>query len=61
MAIREIRCPQCHRPTVWADNDNRPFFSERCRVIDLGAWADETYRVPDNTRQSSGAAEEFNN
>jgi endogenous inhibitor of DNA gyrase (YacG/DUF329 family) len=24
----------------------RPFCSERCRVIDLGAWANEEYRVP---------------
>jgi endogenous inhibitor of DNA gyrase (YacG/DUF329 family) len=24
----------------------RPFCSERCRVIDLGNWATEAYRVP---------------
>ena len=24
-----------------------PFCSERCRMIDLGAWASEDYRVPD--------------
>jgi endogenous inhibitor of DNA gyrase (YacG/DUF329 family) len=23
----------------------RPFCSERCKLIDLGAWADERYRV----------------
>lgn len=31
----------------------RPFCSERCKQIDLGAWADEQYKVP-------GAAEDEN-
>ncbi|MFN8643119.1 MAG: DNA gyrase inhibitor YacG [Candidatus Binatia bacterium] len=38
-------CPTCRRPTRWANNPNRPFCSERCRVVDLGAWAAERYRV----------------
>jgi len=41
----KIQCPQCRRPTTWEGNDNRPFCSERCRLIDLGAWASESYRV----------------
>ena len=24
----------------------RPFCSERCRLLDLGNWIDERYRVP---------------
>jgi hypothetical protein len=28
------------------DNAYRPFCSERCKQIDLGAWANEEYRVP---------------
>jgi endogenous inhibitor of DNA gyrase (YacG/DUF329 family) len=28
------------------DNTWRPFCSERCRSIDLGAWATESYRIP---------------
>jgi endogenous inhibitor of DNA gyrase (YacG/DUF329 family) len=24
----------------------RPFCSERCKMIDLGEWASETYRLP---------------
>jgi endogenous inhibitor of DNA gyrase (YacG/DUF329 family) len=32
---------------LWsADNKFRPFCSERCKLIDLGAWASESYRVP---------------
>ncbi len=41
-----IRCPQCQTETEWADNPDRPFCSARCRLIDLGNWADESYRVP---------------
>jgi hypothetical protein len=29
-----------------AANRYRPFCSERCRLIDLGAWASENYRIP---------------
>jgi len=28
-------------------NPSRPFCSERCKLIDLGAWASEAYRVPE--------------
>ena len=27
-------------------NPWRPFCSERCKLVDLGGWADESYRVP---------------
>ena len=42
---KTLRCPQCRKPTVWDDNPHRPFCSERCRLLDLGAWADEDYRI----------------
>ncbi len=38
-------CPHCKKPTVWQDNPNKPFCSERCKLIDLGAWANEDYKV----------------
>ena len=42
-----VRCPQCGGESVWStDNTFRPFCSERCKLIDLGAWASEAYRVP---------------
>jgi endogenous inhibitor of DNA gyrase (YacG/DUF329 family) len=44
---RVVPCPQCGRPVEWTPASRwRPFCSERCRTIDLGAWAAETYRVP---------------
>ena len=40
-------CPQCGTPVVWGpDATFRPFCSERCKLIDFGAWATESYRVP---------------
>ena len=44
---RKLRCPQCGGESLWsADNKYRPFCCERCKLIDLGAWASEAYRVP---------------
>ena len=31
--------------TTWEENPNRPFCSARCRIVDLGAWATEDYRI----------------
>ncbi len=31
--------------TTWEENPFRPFCSERCKVMDLGAWAQEQYRI----------------
>jgi uncharacterized protein len=33
-----VNCPTCHRELDWANAPFRPFCSERCRLIDLGAW-----------------------
>jgi endogenous inhibitor of DNA gyrase (YacG/DUF329 family) len=41
-----VKCPICKRLTVWEGNPDRPFCSDRCRLIDLGAWASEGYAVP---------------
>lgn len=43
----KIACPQCGTSVVWStDNPYRPFCSKRCKLIDLGAWADESHRIP---------------
>ena len=42
-----VSCPHCGASVVWdSSNRFRPFCSERCKMIDLGAWATEAYRVP---------------
>jgi endogenous inhibitor of DNA gyrase (YacG/DUF329 family) len=44
---RTVACPRCGGPALYAPTNRwRPFCSERCRVIDLGNWAAEAYRVP---------------
>lgn len=46
-APRQVKCPACGGPSLYAsENRWRPFCSERCRRIDLGAWASDRYRVP---------------
>lgn len=42
-------CPQCKKPSQWQDNPFRPFCCERCKLIDLGAWANEDYKVATNS------------
>lgn len=43
---RSVACPTCKGPSLYApENPYRPFCSRRCRDIDLGAWASESYRV----------------
>ncbi|WP_444679342.1 DNA gyrase inhibitor YacG [Halomonas sp. E19] len=41
-----VACPQCRKKVAWSEqNPYRPFCSERCKLIDLGAWADESHRI----------------
>lgn len=47
---RIVRCPACGGDSVYAPtNTFRPFCSERCKNLDFGAWASESFRVPDET------------
>lgn len=41
-----MKCPTCGKPVEWKDNPYRPFCSERCKLLDLGRWVNEEYRVP---------------
>ncbi len=48
-SIRLVTCPQCGGDSAYAvSNPYRPFCSQRCKNIDLGAWAAESFRVPDH-------------
>ena len=47
MIPQRVRCPQCGTVAEYKpDNPSRPFCSERCKLIDLGAWAEERYAIP---------------
>jgi uncharacterized protein len=39
-----LRCPTCRRIVLRSD-ENFPFCSDRCRLIDLGKWASGGYRI----------------
>ncbi|MBI5195408.1 MAG: DNA gyrase inhibitor YacG [Nitrospirae bacterium] len=41
----KIKCPVCKKESEWEGNPFRPFCSERCKLIDLGAWASEEYKI----------------
>ncbi|HEX2585346.1 MAG TPA: DNA gyrase inhibitor YacG [Steroidobacteraceae bacterium] len=41
-----VTCPTCKRSIEWSvDNKWRPFCCERCKLIDLGAWASEKHAI----------------
>lgn len=42
----QVKCPRCSKLITYSkDNLYRPFCSERCKLIDLGNWADGTYAI----------------
>ncbi|MCK9419552.1 MAG: DNA gyrase inhibitor YacG [Nitrospirae bacterium] len=65
MKDRTITCPICKKEAPWNGNGSRPFCSERCRLIDLGKWASDEYRIagargeiPDADREEKNNTEE---
>ena len=51
-------CPRCGEMSQWEDNAFRPFCSERCKLIDLGAWANDEYRLPPQDAPQAENSEE---
>lgn len=48
-----VNCPYCGRPVPWTEASRwRPFCSERCRLIDMGAWLNEEHRISDEQTDS---------
>jgi endogenous inhibitor of DNA gyrase (YacG/DUF329 family) len=45
-ARRTYACPTCKKSAEREGNSRFPFCTQRCRLIDLGRWIDEEYRVP---------------
>lgn len=41
-----VPCPTCQTQVVWStQSPHRPFCSDRCRLIDLGQWANEEHKI----------------
>ncbi|MCE2916245.1 MAG: DNA gyrase inhibitor YacG [Rubrivivax sp.] len=56
-SARTVTCPACKGPSLFhPDNRWRPFCSQRCRTLDLGAWASESYRVASEAPEPSSDA-----
>ena len=47
MNLHSVACPTCSRRIEWSEAEvHRPFCSDRCRLIDLGAWFSEERALP---------------
>lgn len=58
MSSEQVKCPLCGRLSLWSSaNPFRPFCSERCKLIDLGAWSSESYRLPVQEEEDSSKPE----
>lgn len=45
--MAKVKCPTCGKETEYSTkNEFRPFCSERCKLLDFGAWADEEFALP---------------
>jgi endogenous inhibitor of DNA gyrase (YacG/DUF329 family) len=46
---KQVACPTCKKLASYnINNPYRPFCSQRCKMIDLGDWANENFRIPAN-------------
>ena len=48
-----VRCPGCGGPSIYSpSNAFRPFCCERCKNMDFGAWATESFKLPEQDSQN---------
>ena len=45
MKILKVKCPKCKKEFNYYTSKFRPFCCERCKMVDLGSWFDESYSV----------------
>jgi endogenous inhibitor of DNA gyrase (YacG/DUF329 family) len=51
--VLTVQCPTCQKAVLWLpENEYRPFCCARCRLIDLGQWADEQFTLPQERQES---------
>lgn len=56
----KVKCPTCDKDVVWqAANSFRPFCSERCKLIDLGDWAEENHKISQPMQSQEPLSEEM--
>lgn len=57
--ILRVKCPQCATIFSYYDSEFRPFCSERCKLIDLGHWFEESYRVPEKPNKKEIETDDY--
>ena len=56
-APTRLACPTCKRSILWSEEFPwRPFCSERCRMVDLGAWLSGAHAIPGEPEDSAPEA-----
>jgi endogenous inhibitor of DNA gyrase (YacG/DUF329 family) len=51
-----ILCPTCKREIEWNEQYPwRPFCSERCKLVDFGAWMSEAHAIPGEALDEAAA------
>jgi len=48
-----MKCPFCRKSDSSAEDGISPFCSKRCKTLDLGAWASESYRIAGSTKDDT--------
>jgi endogenous inhibitor of DNA gyrase (YacG/DUF329 family) len=57
--MHSVPCPTCDRPVEWSEKSPwRPFCSERCKLIDLGAWASGQRAIPGDAQATEDEPKE---
>lgn len=60
-SVTTVACPTCGKLVEWGEQSpSRPFCSERCKLIDLGAWASEEHAIPGEPDLDTIFSDEFN-
>jgi endogenous inhibitor of DNA gyrase (YacG/DUF329 family) len=58
--LLQVNCPQCDKFFSYYESEFRPFCCERCKMIDLGHWFEESYRVPTKDKNQTDQNNENN-
>jgi endogenous inhibitor of DNA gyrase (YacG/DUF329 family) len=58
----KVKCPTCEKDVEWGkEAKNRPFCSDRCKLIDLGEWAAEGHAIPGKSAEEELMSEQLKN
>ncbi|WP_211183411.1 DNA gyrase inhibitor YacG [Thalassotalea sp. Y01] len=58
--VTKVNCPTCEKQVIWnKDAKYRPFCSERCKLIDLGDWAEENHKISQPAQGADALSEEM--